>query len=90
MVVHNIFASTYVNDYCIALVLPSPSLMSTTVMLIGPSVTLAASPSADTLRVSLKSSSNSLSSSSMIGMDMTREGIGSLSSVGPNEYVVVG
>ena len=55
-------------------------------MLIGPSVTLAASPSADTLRVSLKFSSNSLSSSSMIGMDIIREGIGSFSSVGPNVY----
>ena len=59
-------------------------------MLIGPSVTLAASPSTDTSRVSLKSSSNSLSSSLMMGMDMTNEGIGSFSSVGPNEYVVVG
>ena len=55
-------------------------------MLIGPSVTLAASPSADTSRVSLKFSSNSLSSSSMMGMDMTSEGIGSLSLVGPNVY----
>ena len=59
-------------------------------MLIGPSVTLAASPSADTSRVSLKPSSNSLSPSLMMGTDMTLEGIGSLSSVGPNEYVVVG
>ena len=59
-------------------------------MLICPSVTLAASPSADTSRVSLKFSSRSLSSSLMMGMDMTLEGIGSFSSVGPNEYVVVG
>ena len=59
-------------------------------MLIGPSVTLAARPSADTSRVSLKSLSSSLSSSLMMGMDMTSERIGSLSSVGPNEYVVVG
>ena len=55
-------------------------------MLIGPSVTLAASPSADTSRVSLKVSFNSLSSSLMMGIDMTREGIGSLSSVGLNVY----
>ena len=59
-------------------------------MLIGPSVTLAASPSAGTSRVSLKSSSNSLSPSLMMGMDMTSERIGLFSSVGPNEYVVVG
>ena len=58
-------------------------------MLIAPSVTLAALPSADTSRVSLKSSSNSLSPSLMMGTDMTNEGIRSLSSVGPNEYVVV-
>ena len=58
-------------------------------MLIAPSVTLAASLSADTSRVSLKFSSNSLSSSLMMGMDMTSEGMGSFSSVGPNEYVVV-
>ena len=59
-------------------------------MLIGPSVTLAASPSTDTSRVSLKSSSNSLSPSLMMGMDIISEGIGSFSSVGPNVYVVVG
>ena len=73
-----------------AVILPSSSLMSTIVMLIGPSVTLAALPSADTSRVSLKFSFNSLLSSSLIGICMISEGIGSLSSVGPNGYYVVG
>ena len=57
-------------------------------MLISPSVTLAALPSSDTSMVSLKVSLNSLTISSTMGMDMTSEGIGSLSSVGPNEYGV--
>ena len=58
-------------------------------MLITPSVTLAALASSDTSMVSLKFLSNSLSSSVMMGIVMTTEGIGSLSSVGPNEYVAV-
>lgn len=37
-----------------AIVLPSSSLMSTTILLIAPSVTLVALPLADTLMVSLK------------------------------------
>ena len=53
-------------------------------MLIGPSVTFAALSSADTSRVSLKVSFNS-SLSSMMGIDMRIEGIGSFSSVGPKE-----
>ena len=57
-------------------------------MLITPSVTLAALASSDTSMVSLKFSSISLSSSGMMGIVMICEGIGSLSFVGPNEYVV--
>ena len=57
-------------------------------MLITPSVTLAALASSDTSMVSLKFSSNSLPSSVMMGIVKATEGIGSLSSVGPNEYVV--
>ena len=57
-------------------------------MLIDPSVTLASLSSADTSRVSVKFSFNSVLLSSLIEIDMTSEGIGSLSSVGPNTYVV--
>ena len=94
---------TYISSLCIvhyrvkkiriillymAIVLPPSSLMSTIVTLIAPSVTLAALSSAATSMVSLKFSSNSLLLSFMMRMDMTIEGIGSLSSVGPNVYEV--
>ena len=55
-------------------------------MLITPSVTLAALASADTSMVSLKFSSNSLSSSVSMGIVMTSDGIGSLSLTGSNAY----
>ena len=57
-------------------------------MLISPSVILAALLSSDTSMVSLKVSLNSLTVSLMMGIGMTIDGIGSLSSVGPNEYGV--
>ena len=84
---HNMHQCNVVIAQC-CFSLQSSSLMRTTVVLIGPLVTLAALPSADTSRISSNFSFNSLLLSSLIGIGMTSEGTGSLSSVGPNTYVV--